>query len=216
MTHRMIAAGAGALLLMAGGQAMAQSGQPAQRPAAQPLPPAEPISATAARYGANTNGEPDVVLDIPKLSVKKIDLQVDGLEVHISLDARLGNLLKITAGADAKIDKVKLVIEGVDAQAKLVVRLDNVAAIIDRTLTTVDRNPQLIEKALGTVDNAVSTVGGVAETALQPDGVVSRSVDSLGRTVVQTVDSAGNTIEQTLGKDGKVVSQRTVKPAARQ
>lgn len=213
MTKTLLAAGAAVLALSAAAPALAQTPAPAPRQPSGALPPAEPIAATAARYGANTNGEPDVVLDVPKLAVKKIDLQVDNLEVHIALDARLGNLLKITAGADAKIDKVKLVIEGVEAEAHLKVRLDNVAAIIDRTLTTVDRNPQLIEKALGTVDNAVNTVGGVANTALQPDGVVSRSVDSLGRTVVQTVDSAGNTIEQTLGSDGKVVSQRTVKKA---
>ena len=53
----------------------------------------------------------------------------------------------------------------------LIVRLDNVREIIDKTLTTLDKNPQLVEKLLQSVDNTVNTVGGVANTALQPGGV---------------------------------------------
>jgi len=214
------------------GEAFAQTAAPAPaqpRPAttAQPIAPVAPvgqnpsIAQTAQRYAANTNGEPDVFLDVPNLSVEAIELTVDKLEVHLALDARLGNLLKLTAGADASIGQVKLTIKGVKAQAQLRVHLDNVAAIIDRTLTTVDRNPQLIERALGTVDNAVGTVGGVANnavgtvgnvanTALQPGGAVSSTVNSLGQTVTRTVDSAGNTIERVTDRSGKVVSERTL------
>ncbi|HYW15179.1 MAG TPA: hypothetical protein VE891_03360 [Allosphingosinicella sp.] len=33
---------------------------------------------------------------------------MNNLQVHIALDARLANLLKLTAGADASIDQVKI------------------------------------------------------------------------------------------------------------
>ena len=110
--------------------------------------------------------QPDVVLDVPDLSVEQITLEVDNLQVHIALDARLANLLKLTAGADASIDKVKLDIKGVHAQATLIVRLDNVRAIIERTLQTLDNNPQLVTQLLSTVDNTVNTVGGVANNTV--------------------------------------------------
>src|SRR5687768_9579714 len=133
------------------------------------------------RRQSAASGDPDVLLDIPNLSVEEINLEVQNLRVHIALDARLANLLQLSAGADASIDSVKLNIRGVRAEALLKVRLDNVAAIIDRTLTTIDRNPQILERLLTTVDNTVGTVGGIANTALQPGGVVSQTVGTVGQ-----------------------------------
>jgi hypothetical protein len=103
-------------------------------------------------------GDPDVLLDVPNLSVEEITLEVENLRARVSLDAKLANLLSLTAGADVGIDKVKLTIKGVRAEVLLKVRLDNVAAIIDRTLTTIDRNPQILERLLQSVDNTVGTV----------------------------------------------------------
>jgi hypothetical protein len=36
--------------------------------------------------------QPDVLLDIPDLSVQSITLDVENLQAHIALDARLANL----------------------------------------------------------------------------------------------------------------------------
>lgn len=156
------------------------------------------------------SGDPDVLLDIPNLSVDEITLEVENLRAKVSLDARLANLLQLTAGADVGIDKVKLTIKGVKAEVLLKVRLDNVAAIIDRTLTTIDRNPQILERLLTSVDNAVGTVGNVANTALQPGGVLSQTINTLGQTVQRTLDTTGNLVEKTLDTTGKVVNQRTI------
>ena len=68
--------------------------------------------------------QPDVVLDVPNLSVEQLTLEVQGLEAHISLDARLANLLRLNAGADVTLESVKLDIKGVQASAALVVRLE--------------------------------------------------------------------------------------------
>ena len=143
--------------------------------------------------------DPDVLLQIPNLSVESIDLQVDNLKARVNLDAKLANLLSLTAGVDVGIDKVKLTIKGVKASVLLRVRLDNVAYIIDRTLTTLDRNPQIVDHLLSTVDNTVGTVGSIANTALAPGGFLSQTVNTLGQTVNHTVDAAGNIVEKTVG-----------------
>src|SRR5688500_1832562 len=160
------------------------------------------------RRQSAATGDPDVLLDIPNLSVEEINLEVQNLRVHIALDARLANLLQLSAGADASIDSVKLNIRGVRAEALLKVRLDNVAAIIDRTLTTIDRNPQILERLLTTVDNTVGQVGGIANTALQPGGVVSQTVGTVGG-IAQTALQPGGVLSQTVNTLGQTV-QRTL------
>ena len=175
--------------------------------------------------------QPDVILDVPDLSVEQITLEVENLKVDISLDARLANLLKLTAGAQASIDKVKLDIKGVHAQATLVVRLDNVRAIIERTLQTLDNNPQLVTQLLSTVDNTVNTVGGVANntvgtvgsiagTALRNGQIlnlvasgltqVSQTVNASGQTVRQVRDGAGQLLEVVTDSANRIVSSRRV------
>jgi hypothetical protein len=154
--------------------------------------------------------QPDVLLDIPNLSVDEITLDVQNLQAHVSLDARVANLVKITAGVDASIDKVNLSIKGVQASVLLIVRLDNVREIITKTLDTLNNNPQLVDRLLQTVDNTVGTVGSVANTALQPGGVISQTVNTLGQTVTRTVDTAGNLLERTVDNTGRVLSSRTV------
>ena len=156
--------------------------------------------------------QPDVVLDVPNLSVDEITLKVDNLQVHVALDAQLASLLKLTAGADASIDQVDLSIKGVKAQAALVVRLDNVRAIIERTLQTLDNNPQIITQLTGTVDNAVGVVGSVANNTVSTVGNLTQSVLRSGlvldvakaglTTVSSTVNSAGQTVQRLRANDG--------------
>ena len=59
---------------------------------------------------------------------------------HVSLQAEVLELLKLDVGADVQLGKVDLDIKGLAAQALLKVRLDRVAAIVGRVLTTIDRN----------------------------------------------------------------------------
>lgn len=158
----------------------------------------------------NPNDKPDVLLDIPNLSVDEITLDVQNLQAHLALDARVANLVKLTAGVDVSIDKVNLTIKGVQATALLVVRLENVRAIIEKTLTTLENNPQLVDRLLQTVDNTVNTVGNIANTALQPGGVISQTVNTLGQTVQRTIDATGNIVEKTLDRSGKVLNSKSV------
>lgn len=176
--------------------------------------PVQGGQSTALAMQAMQGEQPDVLLDIPNLSVDEINLEVNNLQVHIALDARLANLLKLTAGADASIDQVKLGIKGVQATATLVVRLDNVRAIIERTLQTLDNNPQLVTQLLSTVDNTVNTVGGVANNTVGTIGGVAGSLLRNGQVldlaraglteVSRTVNSAGQTVRQVRGAGGQL------------
>lgn len=171
-TYAVAAVAAASLTFAAPADAQSRRNQSPQQPG---------ISSQLALQSTSTGDHPDVVLDIPNLSVDELTIEVENLEAHVALDARLANLLKLTAGADVNIDNVKIQLKGVQAQATLIVRLDNVRAIIERTLQTLDNNPQLVTQLLSTVDNTVSTVGGVANNALPVvGGVANNAVNTVG------------------------------------
>ena len=175
--------------------------------------------------------EYDVVLDVPNLCVDRIVLKVNNLQAHLALNAAVANLLQIQAGADVGIARVDLGIHGVRAQALLLVDLDNVVYSIDRTLSFIDNNPQVVRGALRSVNNAVGTVGQLGNTLVQPGGVVSQTVgavgqvtnnltapggllsqtvNSLGQTVARVVDQSGGIVERTLDTAGRVVNVRNL------
>ena len=194
----MIALFAAAAVVAAPAAAQTRRGPASQ---SQPLPPSP-----AAQRALASGDQPDVLLDIPNLSVEAITLDVEKLDVHIALDARLANLLKLTAGADASIDKVKLDIKGVKAQATLIVRLDNVRAIIERTLQTLDNNPQIVSQLMSTVDNTVDTVGGVANNTVGTVGGITSSLLRNGQ-VLDLVRSGLTEVSRTAGASGQIIRQ---------
>ncbi|MBA2712424.1 MAG: hypothetical protein H0U55_02570, partial [Rubrobacteraceae bacterium] len=86
------------------------------------------------------NGKiPDVLLDVPVVKVDEINFELNDLRAKVNLFAKVLDLVELSVGVDVYLGRVKLVIKGVEAQALLKVRLDNVTAIIDRVLTTIDR-----------------------------------------------------------------------------
>lgn len=197
-----------AFVIFAGGlPCVAQAQTVPQSSSASQSTPRNIPNPTAPKTNAQ---DPDVYLNVPNLSVEQITLEVDNLKARLNLDAKLANLLSLTAGVDVGIDKVKLDIKGVKAAVMLRVRLDNVAYIIDRTLTTIDRNPQIIDRLLSTVDNTVNTVGGIAQTALAPGGFLTQTVNTLGQTVNHTVDVTGNIVENTLNSAGTSIASKII------
>ncbi|HEY6752249.1 MAG TPA: hypothetical protein VI027_13125, partial [Rubrobacteraceae bacterium] len=117
------------------------------------------------------NGKiPDVLLDVPVIKVDEINFELNDLRAKVNLYAKVLDLVELSVGVDAYLGRVKLVIQGVEAQALLKVRLDNVTAILDRVLTTIDRNPQIIEKLVEGVSSAVADVGQGAGSALEDVG----------------------------------------------
>jgi hypothetical protein len=168
-----------------------------------------------AQQAMASGDQPDVLLDVPRLEVEQLTIEVNNLQVDLALDARLANLLHLTAGANARIDNVKIDIRGVRAQATLIVRLDNVRAIIERTLQTLDNNPQIVTQLLSTVDNTVNTVGGVANNTVRTVGGVATSLLQNGQVldlaraglteVSQTVNTAGQTVRRVTDRSGNLM-----------
>ncbi|MGW2619416.1 hypothetical protein [Streptomyces sp. NPDC001500] len=124
---------------------------------------------------------PDVFLDVPILKVDEIDLDVEDLRAHVSLQAEVLDLLKLNVGADVSLGRVHLGISGVEAQAQLKVRLHHVAQIIDRVLTTLDRNPEILHELARGVGSAVQDVGVGARHAVGELGTgAGRAVQEVG------------------------------------
>lgn len=93
---------------------------------------------------------PDVHLNIPNLSVALIDLEIDEIQARVALEASVKDAVHIFAGVDARIGRVKLTIEDVQATVQLTARLDNVRKILERGLDSVDGIAQpTISRLLG-------------------------------------------------------------------
>ena len=107
-------------------------------------------------------GDPDLQLDVPSLSVEEIELEVEDLQIHLSIQAELADLVKINIGLDAELGEAKLGIKGVEAQVQLKARLDNVRAIFSEVLASLQHNPQFFRQPSDT-GMAVET-----EDALDP------------------------------------------------
>jgi len=199
-SRSLLAATAAACAMLAASPAAAQAqAQPRARSATPASSPA-----VAVLNAVPADQQPDVVLDIPDLSVEQITLEVQGLQAHVALDAQLANLLHLTAGADASLESVKIDIKGVHAQAALIVRLDNVRAIIERTLQTLDNNPQIITQLTGTVNNAVNVTGGVLNNTVSTVGDLTQGLLRSGA-VLDLARSGLSTVNQTVNATGQTV-----------
>jgi hypothetical protein len=158
--------------------------------------------------------EYDVVLDIPNLCVNRVFLKVDSLTAKLNLDARVSNLVRVSAGADVLVGNVDLTIQGVRAQALLLVDLDDVVYIVDQTLTFVDNHPEVVQQLGSTLQNTVGAVGGLVNRLLL--GTVT---NALGQTVQRLIDpGTGSIIEKALtgGLAEKVVGNITQLPVISQ
>src|SRR5215218_7429914 len=88
--------------------------------------------------------EPDVLLDVTELEVDKINLEVERLRAHVSILVELANLLNLSVGVDARLARVQLEIEGVEAKVLLKVRLRHVRAILEKALDTIGEHPEIL------------------------------------------------------------------------
>ena len=95
---------------------------------------------------ALNNGIPDVSLDAQVVSLKDLNFEVDDLRAKAALFTKVLDLVELSAGIHAYLGNAKLTLESVEVQALLKVRLDNVTAIVDRVLTTIDRTPQIVQE----------------------------------------------------------------------
>lgn len=139
---------------------------------------------------------PDLLIDVPVVKVDEINLEVKDLQAMVAVSANVRQLVRLNVGADVHLDKVQLNIEGVEAQALLKARLDNVTAILERVLTSLDRNPELIKS----VGRAVQDVGGGARRTLEGAG---QAVEDVGEGAQGAVQQVGRGAGQAAGQIGQ-------------
>jgi pyruvate/2-oxoglutarate dehydrogenase complex dihydrolipoamide acyltransferase (E2) component len=143
-----------------------------------------------------TYGDPDVLLDVPTLNVEEIDLEVEDLRVRVSVHAALADLVQINIGLEAELGEVKLGVKGVEAQAQLKARLDNVRAIFSEVLTSLQHSPQFFRQALERVD----------QTAEAPEDT---TLDT------EVVDETSDVSAPQAGVDAEVPEEQEATEAAR-
>lgn len=165
-----------------------------------------------ATEGGDAMGEePDVLLDVPVLKVDSIHLEVDNLRARVSLQAKVLDLVNLNVGVDVQLGKVRLDIKGVEAQALVKVRLDHVAAIIDRVLTTLDRNPELVKSLGQAVEDvgagAGQTLGGAGEAAAEVGEGAGQAVGEIGEGASEAVADVGDGAGQAVGDVGDGAGQ---------
>jgi hypothetical protein len=141
-------------------------------------------------------GPPDVLLDVPELLIDSIHFELDDLDAHVALKARVLNLVKLNVGLDVHLSRVKLDIKGVEAEAVLKARLDHVAAIVDRLMTSLDRNPALVKG----LSKAVSEVGQGAGEAVDKTGDAAKDI---GKGAQSTLKDVGKGAGQAVGDVGE-------------
>src|SRR5215204_6930513 len=135
------------------------------------------------RHGPSNGQEPDVVLDVPELEVDRITLEVRDLRPHVAILVELANLLNLSVGVAARLEEVKLKIEGVEAEVTLKVRLKHIRAILEKALDTIGEHPEILRILARSISRVVR--------------------ESLGETLA-TLDSAleglevGDTVDETL------------------
>jgi pyruvate/2-oxoglutarate dehydrogenase complex dihydrolipoamide acyltransferase (E2) component len=172
----------------------------------------EGYAVRAGRDRGESAGDPDLQLDVPALSVEEIDLEVEDLQVHLSIQADLADLVKIKVGLDAELGELKLGIKGLEAQLQLKARLDNVRAIFSEVLESLEHNPQFFREPMSTEaldetgEVSVRSEGEVAENREEPEATeaATRRAIDLG------VDLSG--LEGT-GAGGRIVVKDVTRAA---
>src|ERR671921_265326 len=167
------------------------------------------------RHGPSNGQEPDVVLDVPELEVDRITLEVRDLRPHVAILVELANLLNLTVGVAARLDQVKLEIDGVEAEVLLKVRLKHIRAILEKALDTIGEHPEILrilsrslsqvvreslEETLSTLDSALEglEVGDTVDEALR--GRLQEVRDTLGDILERSERGVEGADQPTLGE----------------
>ncbi|MCJ1421338.1 hypothetical protein MMC32_007701 [Xylographa parallela] len=147
---------------------------------------------------ASSSAPPDVLLNVPNLSVGRIELDVDNLQADINLNANVAGLVTINAGVALSIQNINLTIVDVQAELELIVRLGHLVDIVNRVFQSLDLNPLLIN-TLNNVTSALAPIVGAV------DGLLGSIVQG-GTTLSFLVDNLGNIVQQVIGANGSPVS----------
>jgi len=153
---------------------------------------------------AEIDDGPDVLVDVPVVKADSIEIEVDDLRAQVAVTAEVADLVQLAVGAEVRLGKVELTIEGVEAQALLKARLANVSRILGRALTTLDRNPELLEsvgKSVGEVGSGTGRLlGETGEAVTDVSEGANQALGEVGRGAGQGVAGLGEGAQQATGR----------------
>src|ERR671915_1704450 len=159
------------------------------------------------------NQEPDVVLDVSELEVDRITLEVEDLRAHVSILVELANLLNLSVGVDARLERVKLEIEGVEAEVLLKVRLKHIRAILEKALDTIGEHPEILRILARSLSQVVRESLGESLATLDSalEGLeVGDTVDEVLRERLQEVRDALEEILERSEREVEGAAQRAL------
>src|SRR5919112_6537540 len=164
-------------------------------------------------HGPSNGQEPDVVLDVPELEVDKITLEVRDLRPHVAVLVELANLLNLTVGVAARLDQVKLEIEGVEADVLLKVRLKHIRAILEKALDTIGEHPEILRILARSLSRVVRE--SLEETLSTLDSVLEglEVGDTVDEALKERLEEVRSTLEEILERSERGVEgtdQRTL------
>ena len=151
---------------------------------------------------AMADDEPDVLLD-GDFKVEEIDIDAEGLRANFSIVAELADLVKLSVRADLNVERVELAVKSLEADTLFKVRLNQVRAILEKALTTISENPEILQSLIKTADKTSEDVGGPAMEGSGEGEAVIRLTKGVGNAAGGVSESAG----QVVGQVGQTANQ---------
>jgi hypothetical protein len=169
--------------------------------------------------GGQEGGEvPAVVLSVPMVKIDELNVKVEDLQVRVSLQAKLANLLHLDIGTGAHLGNLELELKGVEVQTLLTVRLRTVKDILDRVLTTIDNNPDVLKSVVEPIGETAEEVGQGVGNATEEVGqgggeATEQATRDVAQVASETADEASagiDRIEEATRKTAKSLSGKRV------
>src|SRR5215218_3893976 len=159
---------------------------------------------------------------LSELEVDRINLEVERLRAHVSILAELANLLSLSVGVDARLARVQLEIEGVEAKVLLKARLRHVRAILEKALDTIGEHPEilrilarslsrLVRESLGETLGTLGTVLEGLEVGDTVDEVLKERLEEVRATLEEILERSERGVE---GAAQRVLGEGPVSDAA--
>ena len=133
------------LLLHASAEGQLPEAVEAHSPPGHQAAPGAEAEPTRERTHFDADDRPDVLLDIPDLTVENLELEVRDLHVLLKFDTEVAyGLVKICPFVEVNLGSASVKLNNLQANALCVVRMDNLRQIVDNTLRTAERNPDAV------------------------------------------------------------------------
>ncbi len=113
-------------------------------------------------------------------------------------------------GVDARLNRVKLVIEGVRAKVLLKVWLDEVRAILEKALDTLGQHPEILENLLQTLNELLE--GRLGDALGAPESVLEglEEGDTVDALLKGRLEDVRTTLGQVLEQVGDIEGESRV------